>query len=68
MPHPWIGGTLRDDNRPAAFFKGFLTWENNAIFSSHCFTLGQRRNSTINSERDHNSQPLKTDMFLTIEP
>ena len=54
-------------NRPAAFLKGSLTWENNAIFSSHCFTLLQRRNSTINSERDHNLKPLKTDIS-TIEP
>ena len=41
-PHLWIG--------PLPFFKGSLTWENNAIFSSHCFTLCERRHSAFNSE------------------
>ena len=42
-----------------------LTLENNAIlFSSHCFTLCEHRNSAINSEKDHNLKPLKTDIFL----
>ena len=42
-----------------------LTWENNAIlFSSHCFTFRELRNSAINSEKDHNLKPLKTDIFL----
>ena len=54
----WIGLLL--------FFKGSLTWENNAIFSSHCFTLRQCRNSTINSERDHNLKPLKTDISTIV--
>ena len=48
------------------FFKGSLTWENNAIFSSHCFLLRQHRNSTINSERDHNLKPLKTDISTIV--
>ena len=48
------------------FFKGSLTWENNAIFSSHCFTLRQHLNSTINSERDRNLKPLKTDIWFDI--
>ena len=48
------------------FFKGSLTWENNAIFSSHCFTLLQRRTGTINSERDHNLKPLKTDISTIV--
>ena len=47
----WIG--------PLPFFKGSLTWENKAIFSSHSFTLRQRRNSTINSDREHNLKPFK---------
>ena len=48
------------------FFKGSLTLENNAVFSSHCFTLRQRRNSTINSEKDHNLKPLKTDISTIV--
>ena len=48
------------------FFKGSLTWENNAIFSSHYFTLRQCRNSTVNSERDHNLKPVKTDISTLV--
>ena len=40
--------------------------QKDAIFSSHCFTLRQRRNSTINSERDHNLKPLKTDISMIV--
>ena len=52
-PHLWIG--------PLPFFKGSLTWENNAIFSSHCFTLRERRHSAFNSETDHKLKLSKTD-------
>ena len=52
-PHRWIG--------PLPFFKGSLTWENNAIFSSHCFTLCERRHSAFNSETDHKLKLSKTD-------
>ena len=41
-----------------------LIWENNAIFSSHYFTLRERPYSAINSEKDHNIKPLKTDIFF----
>ena len=52
-PHLSIG--------PLPFFKGSLTWENNAIFSSHCFTLCERRHSAFNSETDHKLKLSKTD-------
>ena len=48
-------------NRPLPFFKGSLTWENNAIFSSHCFTLRECRHSAFNSETDHKLKLSKTD-------
>ena len=52
-PHLWIG--------LLPFFKGSLTWENNAIFSSHCFTLRECRHSAFNSETDHKLKLSKTD-------
>ena len=52
-PHLSIG--------PLPFFKGSLSWENNAIFSSHCFTLCERRHSAFNSETDHKLKLSKTD-------
>ena len=55
-PHLWIG--------PLPFFKGSLTSENSAIFSSHCFTLRERRHSAFNSETDHKLKLSKTDNLL----
>ena len=52
------------DMKLTSFSINSFTWENNAIFSSHCFTLRERRNTAINSEKDHNLKPLKTDIFL----
>lgn len=58
-PHLWIG--------PPPFFKGSLTWENNAIFSPRCFTLRERRHSAFNSETDHKLKLSKTHNLCAVE-